>query len=67
MDPLIMGEPAARPPQAAAGPEQTEAGFRAAVESMLDCFGIYSAVRDDDGTIIDFRIEYVNAAAAQTI
>ena len=37
----------------------------AAVESMLDCFGTYTAVRDDSGAIVDFRIEYVNAAACK--
>lgn len=37
--------------------------FRASVDVMLDCFGIYAAVRDENGTIIDFRTEYVNDAA----
>jgi PAS domain S-box-containing protein len=41
----------------------SEERFRKAVENMLDCLGIYTAVRDADGTIVDFRIEYVNAAA----
>ncbi len=43
--------------------EQREAMFRTSVETMLDCFGIYSAIRDPDGQIIDFRVEYVNDAA----
>ena len=30
---------------------------------MLDCFGVYAAIRNDQGEIIDFRIEYVNHAA----
>jgi hypothetical protein len=37
--------------------------FRTSVESMLDCFCIYSAIRDPAGQILDFQIEYVNAAA----
>jgi hypothetical protein len=37
--------------------------FRTAVENMFDCFGIYSAIRNDLGQIVDFRIEYMNAAA----
>ena len=37
--------------------------FRASVETMLDSFGIYTALRDADGQIVDFRIEYVNQAA----
>lgn len=36
-----------------------------AVESMLDCFGIYSSIRDSSGKIIDFRVEYVNKAACE--
>src|ERR671933_914752 len=32
---------------------------------MLDCFVIYTAIRDESGEIIDFLIEYVNAAACQ--
>jgi PAS domain S-box-containing protein len=30
---------------------------------MLDCFGIYSAIRDRGGNIVDFKIEYLNSAA----
>jgi PAS domain S-box-containing protein len=40
-----------------------EQRFRTSIENMLDCFGIYSAIRDPSGRIVDFRIEYVNAAA----
>jgi signal transduction histidine kinase/CheY-like chemotaxis protein len=42
---------------------QSEARFRTSVENMLDCFGIYRAVRDDRGQIVAFRSEYVNDAA----
>jgi PAS domain S-box-containing protein len=45
---------------------QQEERFRASVENMLDCFGIYSAIRDDAGQIVDFRFEYLNAAAMQS-
>lgn len=37
--------------------------FRTLLETMLDAFGVYSAMRDESGHIVDFRIEYVNAAA----
>ncbi|MBD0267607.1 MAG: response regulator [Cyanobacteria bacterium Co-bin8] len=43
----------------------SEDRFRVSVETMLDCFGIYAAVRDSSGKIVDFRIEYVNRAAIQ--
>ncbi|HEY9631802.1 MAG TPA: PAS domain-containing protein [Coleofasciculaceae cyanobacterium] len=43
----------------------SEQRFRTSVENMLDCFGIYSAVRDHSGKIIDFKVEYVNAAACE--
>ncbi len=41
----------------------SEQRFRTSIENMLDCFGIYKAVRDQSGQIVDFLIEYVNAAA----
>ena len=41
----------------------SEERFRTSVENMLDCFGIYSSIRDESGKIVDFRVEYVNAAA----
>lgn len=44
---------------------ESEERYRASVENMLDCFGVYSAVRDDNGKIIDFKIEYVNPAACE--
>jgi PAS domain S-box-containing protein len=45
---------------------QSEERFRTSVENMLDCFGIYSAIRDESGKITDFRIEYVNEAVCAT-
>ncbi|MBD1849172.1 response regulator [Leptolyngbya sp. FACHB-711] len=39
--------------------------FRVSIENMLDCFGIFSAIRDSGGQILDFQISYLNAAALQ--
>ncbi|MBD2102701.1 PAS domain S-box protein [Leptolyngbya sp. FACHB-261] len=44
---------------------RSEERFRISVESLLDCFGIYSAIRDETGRIVDFCVEYVNAAACE--
>jgi signal transduction histidine kinase/CheY-like chemotaxis protein len=41
----------------------SERQFRTSVDNMLDCFGIYRSLRDDSGQIVDFVVEYVNAAA----
>jgi DNA-binding response OmpR family regulator len=46
--------------------QQQAEQFRASVENMLDCFAIYSAIRDADGQIVDFRFDYLNAAAMQS-
>jgi PAS domain S-box-containing protein len=45
---------------------QSEERFGTAIENMLDCFGIYSAIRDPDGQLVDFRFDYLNAAAIQS-
>jgi PAS domain S-box-containing protein len=37
--------------------------FQASVECLVDCFGIFTAMRDETGQIVDFRIEYLNQAA----
>ncbi|MBD2437759.1 PAS domain-containing protein [Nostoc sp. FACHB-110] len=42
---------------------ESEERFRTSVENILDCLGIYSAIRNEQGQIIDFRTEYVNHAA----
>lgn len=42
---------------------QSAERFRTSLDTMLDCFGIYTATRDHYGRIVDFRIEYVNQAA----
>jgi PAS domain S-box-containing protein len=49
--------------QVEAALEQSKERFRTSIETMLDCFGIYSAIRDEHGHIIDFRIDYINHAA----
>ncbi|HBB31805.1 MAG TPA: hybrid sensor histidine kinase/response regulator [Cyanobacteria bacterium UBA8803] len=46
--------------------EDTEERFRTSIENMLDCFGIYTSIRDQSGKIIDFRVDYVNGAACQS-
>ncbi len=45
--------------------QRSEERFRTSVENMLDCFGIYSAIRNETGEIVDFQIDYVNAAACE--
>ncbi|MBH8572235.1 response regulator [Nostocaceae cyanobacterium CENA369] len=41
----------------------SEERFRTSVENMLDCFGVYRAVRNERGEIVNFQVEYVNDAA----
>ncbi|HEY9641904.1 MAG TPA: PAS domain S-box protein, partial [Coleofasciculaceae cyanobacterium] len=41
----------------------SEERFRTSIETMLDCFGIYTAIRDQQGQILDFRVQFVNQAA----
>ncbi|MBD2356337.1 PAS domain S-box protein [Tolypothrix sp. FACHB-123] len=45
--------------------QRSQEQFQTSVENMLDCFGIFSAIRDDAGEIVDFRIDYLNAAACE--
>ncbi|MBD2169131.1 PAS domain S-box protein [Calothrix membranacea FACHB-236] len=45
--------------------QQSQEQFCTSIENMLDCFGIYSAIRDSAGRIEDFYIEYVNEAACE--
>lgn len=44
----------------------SEERFRTSVENMLDCFGMYSAIRDESGKIVDFRLEYINDAGCRS-
>ncbi|HEX6900540.1 MAG TPA: ATP-binding protein [Thermoanaerobaculia bacterium] len=37
--------------------------FRRCIEETLDCFGLFSSLRDSQGGIVDFRIDYLNPAA----
>jgi PAS domain S-box-containing protein len=43
----------------------SEERFRVSVESMVDGFAIFSAVRDQRGKVCDFRYEFINEAGAQ--
>ncbi|RSL18197.1 PAS domain S-box-containing protein/diguanylate cyclase (GGDEF)-like protein [Edaphobacter aggregans] len=45
------------------GAAEAHSKFLAAAETSLDAFSIFEAVRDKSDTIIDFRIQYVNANA----
>lgn len=45
--------------------QASEQQFQTSVENLLDCFGIYSSIRDESGRIVDFQVEYVNAAACE--
>ncbi len=42
---------------------ESEERFKTSIESMLDCFGIYSPVYNEKGEIVDFLVAYVNEAA----
>jgi signal transduction histidine kinase len=57
VDPLL----AAR--EAVESLRKSDERFHACVENMLDPFGLFSAMRDDTGRIVDFRIDYLNRAA----
>ena len=46
--------------------EAQDVRFRTSVENLLDCFGIYTAIRDTAGNIVDFRTDYVNDAACRS-
>jgi DNA-binding response OmpR family regulator len=46
--------------------QQCRERFQISVDNMLDCFGIYSAIRDEAGQITDFRFEYLNTAALES-
>ena len=44
---------------------RSEERFRASADTLIDCFAIYTAVRDERGQIIDFRTEYMNLPACR--
>jgi signal transduction histidine kinase len=39
--------------------------LRAAIDTQLDAFAIYSAVRDSTGRVVDVRTEFINQAACE--
>jgi DNA-binding response OmpR family regulator len=41
--------------------QQQKQRLLTSVENMLDCFGIYSAIRDASGRILDFRFDYLSS------
>lgn len=43
--------------------QQGEERLRTSIDNMLDCFGIYRAIRNEQGQIVNFRTEYLNEAA----
>lgn len=43
----------------------SERKFQTCVESLLDGFGIFSAIRNKAGKIVDFRYEYINKAGCK--
>ncbi len=48
--------------QAEAALASSERHLRTALDTMLDGVTIHSAVRDGDGRIVDFRVDYANSA-----
>ena len=46
------------PPQ-----QQDKSRFQTAIADVLDCFGVYTTIRDESGKISDFRLDYLNPAA----
>lgn len=46
---------------------RNEERFRSAVENMIEPFALYSAVRDENGEITDFRCDYMNQPGADAV
>ncbi len=44
---------------------ERESLIRTSIDTMIDSFSIYSAVRDRTGKIVDFKVEYFNDAACE--
>lgn len=61
---LLSGEPSLPPTELTATKSASDP-FQVVVENLLESLGIYSAVRDASGRIVDFRIEYVNDEACR--
>jgi PAS domain S-box-containing protein len=51
--------------RALAAARHADERFELCLENMLDCFGIFTAMRDGAREIVDFRIEYLNRAACK--
>jgi len=62
-----LGRTVARLQETEAELRKSEERFRTAVESMLPGLGIFAAIRDQSGRVVDFRIDYLNDAACQAI
>ena len=45
--------------------QHNEQRFRISVENMLDCFGIYTSIRDENNSIVGFRADYLNESACR--
>jgi two-component system, sporulation sensor kinase E len=43
-----------------------DAWYHACLDQLIVCFGYYSAIRNEQGEIVDFRIEYVNEESCRT-
>lgn len=46
---------------------ESDSKFRMSVETVPQPFGIFSSVRDSEGNIVDFHVEYANAAGLADI
>jgi len=46
--------------------QQSHDRLRISIDTMLDCFGTYTATRDAAGQIIDFQVDYLNPAALES-
>ncbi|KLU63681.1 sporulation kinase E [Desulfosporosinus acididurans] len=45
--------------------EQSKELFYNIVENMMDCVTVFSAIRNNDGKIVDFTLDYINQAACK--
>jgi PAS domain S-box-containing protein len=48
-------------------PPELETLLRRATDALEDCFGIFRAVRDQRGAVIDLQVEHVNEAAGRDL